>query len=151
VQALLGHLVGTVRRAAAAAEGRPVPPLPGAAAVDARSGGASEFAAAAREARRAWTGDAPADVAAPWGVLPAPVALSGFVFELIAHTHDLWVSTGRPEPLDERLAIAALRIAERLVPASLRGPGAAFADPVPAPSSADAYARLAAFLGRAPR
>jgi hypothetical protein len=41
-------------------------------------------------------------------------------------------------------------VAQRLVPASLRGGGGAFADPVPAPPGADAYGRLAAFLGRRP-
>ena len=87
----------------------------------------------------------------PWGLLPGPVALSGFVLELVAHSHDLAVATDQREPLDQRLAEAAYRVAERLVPPALRGTGGAFAAPVPAPSGADAYVRLAAFLGRAPR
>jgi hypothetical protein len=55
---------------------------------------------------------------------------------------------GRREPLDERLGEAALRIAERLVPAGLRGDGSAFAEPVDVPATAGVHARLAAFLGR---
>jgi uncharacterized protein (TIGR03086 family) len=151
VQALLGHLVATVRRAERTANGRPVSSVPAIAAVDPRGQWASRFQASARKARQAWTEAAPADVAAPWGLLPGPAALSGFVLELVAHTHDLAVSTDSLEPLDQRLAAAALRVAERLVPATLRGDGSSFAEPVPAPPAADAYARLSAFLGRAPR
>jgi hypothetical protein len=83
--------------------------------------------------------------------LPGQAVLSGFVLELVAHTHDLAVSTDQRQPLDQRLAEAAHRMAERLVPPALRGTGGAFAGPVPAPPSADAYGRLAAFLGRVPR
>jgi uncharacterized protein (TIGR03086 family) len=79
------------------------------------------------------------------------VALSGFVLELVAHTHDLAAAVGRTELLDDRLAEPALRIAERLVPAELRGRSEAFGGPAPAQPGADGYARLAAFLGRAPR
>ena len=82
-------------------------------------------------------------------MVPAPVALSGFVLELVAHTHDVAVGIGRPEPLDERLGTAALGIAERFLPADLRGDGTAFAEPVPVRPTADVYTRLAAFLGRA--
>jgi uncharacterized protein (TIGR03086 family) len=149
VRALVGHLLATVRRAERVGAGRPAGSVPDVAAVGARS--AATFTAAAAKARHAWRAAAPADVPVPWGLLPGPAGASGFVLELVAHTGDLAVSTGYPEPLDERLATAALRIAERLVPASLRGSGSAFADPVPPPSGADACARLAAYLGRAPR
>jgi uncharacterized protein (TIGR03086 family) len=84
-----------------------------------------------------------------WGLLPAPVVLSGFVLEVVAHAHDLAVATGRPSVLDDGLAEPALRIAERLLPPSLRGRGTAFADPLPVPN-ADSWTRLAAFLGRTP-
>ncbi|MGK5114734.1 TIGR03086 family metal-binding protein [Geodermatophilus sp. CPCC 205506] len=149
VQALLGHLLATVQRAERVAGGQPASSVPQVLAVDTRGRWASRFEAATAKARHAWSRDtAPADVPAPWGLVPGPVALSGFVLELVAHTHDLVVGTGSPEPLDDRLATAALRIAERLVPAALRG--AAVADPVPAAPGAADYARLAAFLGRAP-
>ncbi|WP_448628566.1 TIGR03086 family metal-binding protein [Geodermatophilus sp. URMC 64] len=147
VQELLGHLTAVARRAERVAAGRPHTTVPAVVAPDARRGWAPRFAGDAAKARAAWA-DGPADVLAPWGRLPAPVALSGFVLEVVAHTHDLAVSTAYAQPLDPRLADAALRAAERLVPADLRGDGSAFADPVPT-SSADAYARLAAFLGRA--
>jgi uncharacterized protein (TIGR03086 family) len=151
VQALLGHLLAVVRRAERAAQGRPASSVPDVAAVDTRGRVTAQFAAAAAKARHAWTAPPPDDVGAPWGRLPGPAALSGFVLELVAHTHDLAVATDQREPLDQRLAAAAHRVAERLVPPSLRATGDAFAEPVPAPPGADAYGRLAAYLGRAPR
>jgi uncharacterized protein (TIGR03086 family) len=148
VRALLGHLLAVVRRAERAADGRPVTSVPAVLAVDARGRWAATFEAAAGRARHAWTAAAPADVGAPWGLLPGPVALSGFVLELVAHTHDLAAATGRGGPLDERLATAALRIAERLVPPILREGGRSFAAPVPPPADADAGTRLSGYLGR---
>ncbi len=148
VRALLGHLLSVVRRAEQAAQGRPtsVPDVLGV-----RQRATARFAAAAAKAGKAWTTRPPDAVAAPWGLLPGPVALSGFLLEVVAHTHDLAVSTGQRQPLDPRLAEAAQRAAARLVPPALRGGGAAFADPVPSAPGADAYVRLAAYLGRVPR
>jgi uncharacterized protein (TIGR03086 family) len=151
VQALLGHLLAVVRRAERVAQGRPASPVPDVVAVDTRIRGAAQFAAAAAKTRHAWTAALPDDVRAPWGLLPGRAVLSAFVLELVAHTHDLAVSTDQRQPLDQRLAEAPHRVAERLVPPALRGTGGAFAGPVPAPPGADAYGRLAAFLGRVPR
>lgn len=144
---LLDHLLTTVRRAEQVARGGRAP-RPGR-----RDRWAVAFPAAVRKARGAWATAAPDDVAVPWGQVPAPVALSGFLLEVVAHTHDLAVALGRREPLDPRLAEAALRIAERLLPAGLRTGSEAFAVPVPVPvpSTADGVVRLAAFLGRPPR
>ncbi|WP_448616521.1 TIGR03086 family metal-binding protein [Modestobacter sp. URMC 112] len=151
VQALLGHLLAVVQRAERAADGRPVSPVPAVAAVDTRGRWAPGFEAAAGKAGHAWAAAAPAAVPAPWGTLPGLAVLSGFVLELVAHTHDLTVATGYPESLDQRLATGALRVGERLVPASLRSGGRVFADPVEVPPDADAYGRLSAFLGRPAR
>jgi len=113
---------------------------------------APAFAAAARTARAAWAvgSPVPADVGVPWGVVPAPVALAGFVLELVAHTHDVAGGIGRTDLLDERLGNAALGFAERFLPPALRSDGGSFAEPVPVPPDADVYVRLAGFLGRAP-
>jgi hypothetical protein len=78
------------------------------------------------------------------------VALAGFVLEVVAHTHDVAAGIGRTDLLDERLGDAALGLAERFLPAALRGDGAVFAQPVAVPPAAGPYGRLAAFLGRAP-
>jgi uncharacterized protein (TIGR03086 family) len=148
VRALLGHLLTVVRRAEQAAQGRAVS-VPDVVVVRQRA--AARFTSAAAKAGAAWSSRPPDAVRAPWGLVPGPVALSGFLLEIVAHTHDVAVSTGQRQPLDPRLAEAAHRAAQRLVPPELRGSGEAFADPVPAPPNADAYVRLAAFLGRAPR
>jgi uncharacterized protein (TIGR03086 family) len=142
---LLDHLLTTVRRAEQVARGARAP-RPGR-----LDRWAVAFPAAARKARSAWATAAPGDVAVPWGLVPGHVALSGFVLELVAHTHDLAVALGRADVLDPGLAGAALRIAERLAPATLRGEDGPFAAPVPVPSTADAAVRLAAFLGRPSR
>jgi uncharacterized protein (TIGR03086 family) len=148
---LLRHLVGTVQRAArVAGSTRRFRTVPGRS--DA-AGWASLCAAAVREAEGTWASDEgpPADLEVPWGLLPAPAVLSGFVLEVVTHTHDLAVATAHQRVLDDGLAAPALRIAERLVPGSLRGSGSAFAEPVAAPDDADPWTRLAAFLGRRPR
>jgi uncharacterized protein (TIGR03086 family) len=145
---LLRHLVATVQRAATLAGSRRrfrAEPRPADVA-----GWASLLAVAVRAAEAAWADDevAEGDLEVAWGLLPAPVVLSGFILEVIAHAHDLAVATGHRPALDDGLAVPALRIAERLVPASLRGRGSAFAGPVPVPDDADDWTRLAAFLGR---
>jgi uncharacterized protein (TIGR03086 family) len=151
VQALLGHLLAIARRAERAADGRPVTSMPAVVAVDPRGRWPARFEAAVSKARHAWAAAAPSDVAAPWGLLPGPVAQSGFVLELVAHTHDLAVATGQEGRLDEGLARAALEIAERLVPATLRDDATSFAPALPTPADADAYSRLAGHLGRPAR
>jgi uncharacterized protein (TIGR03086 family) len=152
VRDLLGHLVATARQADKVGRGARVSSA-GIVRLERRDRWAATFAAAARRARVAWAEDAarPADVRVPWGLVPRPVALSGFVLELVAHSHDLAVGVGRTDLLDARLGEAALRIAERLVPGDLRADRGAFAAVRPAPSGADAFGRLAAFLGRAER
>jgi uncharacterized protein (TIGR03086 family) len=151
VRDVLGHLVATVRQAERVGRGARTSAA-GVARLERRDRWTPTFAAAARKARAAWADGAtpPADVRVPWGLVPAQVALAGFVLELVAHTHDVAQSVGRTELLDERLGNAALGIAERFLPADLRGDGAAFAAPVPASPAAGVYERLAAFLGRRP-
>jgi uncharacterized protein (TIGR03086 family) len=148
VRALLGHVLAVVRRAAAIGEdgSRPVPQI---VPIDADHWRRA-FEAADAHARSAW---APRDVltgatAGPWGLVPAPVALSGFVLELATHTWDLATSIADRTPLDPTLATAALQIAVRLVPPELRDGGGAFGPPIAAPAGADPEVRLAAYLGR---
>ena len=142
---LLDHLLTTVRRAELVARGGRAP-RPGR-----RDRWVVAFPAAVRKARGAWATSTPDDVAVPWGEIPAPVALSGFVLEVVAHTQDLAVALGPGAPLDARLAEVALGIAQRLVPAALRVEGGPFGPARAASAGADAAVRLAAFLGRPPR
>jgi uncharacterized protein (TIGR03086 family) len=150
VRALLGHVLAVARRSAlVGGDDRSTPALPQIIDVQGHDWSRA-FDAAAAEARSAWarphvlTGTTPG----PWGRLPAPVTLSGFVLELAAHAWDLAASIGERRPLDPRLATAALQIATRLVPSELRDDGRAFAPPIAPPVGADPATRLAAYLGR---
>jgi uncharacterized protein (TIGR03086 family) len=140
---LLGHMLAVVQRA-----GEPGVAVPDAVAIEPDTM-LRTFDVAEARALSAW--DRPealtGSVAGPWGRLPAPVALSGFVLELAAHAWDLAVSIGDRTPLDPDLAGAALLSAMRLVPPELRD-DRTFGPPVAAPADADAGTRLAAYLGR---
>jgi uncharacterized protein (TIGR03086 family) len=149
VRALLGHVLAVVERSALVAEGEPTPT--GAQVVRIEPGSwRHAFDASAARARSAWAGPQAltGTAAGPWGRISAPVALSGFVLELVAHAWDLAVGIGHPEPLDGELATAAMGIATRLAPAELRDAGGAFGPAVSAPADADPATRLAAYLGR---
>jgi uncharacterized protein (TIGR03086 family) len=149
LRTLLGHVLAAARNCALIADDAVRPARPTPVAVE-RDDWAGAFDAAAARAASAWarpqvlTGT----TAGPWGRMPAPVALSGFVLELAAHAWDVATSIGHRQSLDPGLATAALQIASRLVPPELRDDGRAFAPPVAAPAGADAGTRLAAYLGR---
>jgi uncharacterized protein (TIGR03086 family) len=149
LRALLGHVLAVIRRSALVGEDGSTRWVPHVVAIESDTW-RHAFDAAEAQARSAWarpqvlTGT----TAGPWGEVPAPVALSGFVLELAAHAWDLATSIGERLPLDAGLATAALQIATRLVPPELRDGGRAFGPPVAAPVGADAATRLAAYLGR---
>ncbi|MFG2789283.1 TIGR03086 family metal-binding protein [Streptomyces sp. NPDC048419] len=152
VRALLGHVVGGSRRIAVVGEGgdgmavRPV------------TDGVKDdgWPAAYEEVRvrvlQAWAGDdrMAAPVRVPWGEVPGRAALSGYVMELVTHTWDLSESLGRPLELDLELAEFALATARRVLPDPDRDADTPFATVQSAPEEADAYGRLAAWLGRRP-
>ncbi|MEU4210759.1 TIGR03086 family metal-binding protein [Streptomyces sp. NPDC026206] len=99
----------------------------------------------------AWADDAALErvVTLPWGEFPGRVYLtSGMVLETVTHTWDLSQALGHPLPLDQELAAVVLDWAHRFLPAERRGEGVPFEPVQPAPEGADAYGRLAAWLGR---
>ncbi len=70
---------------------------------------------------------------------------------VVTRTWDLSESLGRPLVLDPELAEFALGIARRVLPDERRDDEELpFDSAVPAPEGADAYGRLAAYLGRRP-
>jgi uncharacterized protein (TIGR03086 family) len=149
LRALLGHVLAVARAAALAGDGEPAPARPGILAIE-PDRLRHAFDAAQAQARAAW---APPQaltgaVAGPWGHVPAPVALSGFVLELAVHAWDVASSIGDRAALDADLATAALHIATRLIPPELRDDGRAFGPPTEAPPDADAATQLAAYAGR---
>lgn len=152
VRGLLSHMVGGTLRIAVVGEGGDglaVHPF-------AEGAGDEDWAAAYDEVRtrvlKAWEADdrMTATVRVPWGEVPGAAALSGYVMELVTHTWDLSESLGHPVELDPELAEFALGIARRVLPDERRDEQTPFASAVPAGEGADAYGRLAAWLGREP-
>lgn len=102
-------------------------------------------------ALRAWKSDErmAEPVRVPWGEVPGRDALSAYVMEIVAHTWDLSEGLGRPLALDPELAEHSLTAARAALPDGPRE-GRPFAPAVAAPEGADAYGRMAAWLGRRP-
>ncbi|MFC9326676.1 TIGR03086 family metal-binding protein [Kitasatospora sp. NPDC057015] len=147
--ALLSHTVGGVHRLAYIGEG-------GRAQDVAASCGEiedDEWPAALDRARArvtaAWAEDARLDrpSVAPWGEVPGRGAVGGYVMEAVMHSWDIARALGSDTALDENLALAALGIAEAVLPADIRG-FVPFGEVRPVPADADPYTRLAGWLGR---
>lgn len=153
VRTLLSHIAGGTRRIAvvgAGGDGMAVRPFLDGVEDDRWSAAYDE---ARTEVQKSWADDARLDalVTVPWGEAPGRIALSGYVMEAVTHTWDLSESLGRPLALDPELAEFALGIARRVLPDERRDDEELpFDSAVPAPEGADAYGRLAAYLGRRP-
>ncbi|MGW1756260.1 TIGR03086 family metal-binding protein [Streptomyces mirabilis] len=153
VRTLLSHIAGGTRRIAvvgAGGDGMAVRPFLDGVEDDRWSAAYDEVRT---EVRKSWADDARLDalVTVPWGEAPGRIALSGYVMEAVTHTWDLSESLGRPLALDPELAEFALGIALRVLPDERRDDEELpFDSAVPAPEGADAYGRLAAYLGRRP-
>ncbi len=85
------------------------------------------------------------------GGFPAPMAVSFHFIDNVVHAWDLAVTLGRPVPVPDELARAALPVA-RAVPtgASRHQPGSAFAAELPVPDGASALEEILLLLGRDP-
>ncbi|MFF3578803.1 TIGR03086 family metal-binding protein [Streptomyces mirabilis] len=153
VRTLLSHIAGGTRRIAvvgAGGDGMVVRPFLDGVEDDRWSAAYDEVRT---EVQKSWADDARLDalVTVPWGEAPGRIALSGYVMEAVTHTWDLSESLGRPLALDPELAEFALGIARRVLPDERRDDEELpFDSAVPAPEGADAYGRLAAYLGRRP-
>ncbi|PBC96016.1 uncharacterized protein (TIGR03086 family) [Streptomyces sp. Ag82_O1-15] len=153
VRTLLSHIAGGTRRIAvvgAGGDGMAVRPFLDGVEDDRWSAAYDEVRT---EVQKSWADDARLDalVTVPWGEAPGRIALSGYVMEAVTHTWDLSESLGRPLALDPELAEFALGIARRVLPDERRDDEELpFDSAVPAPEGADAYGRLAAYLGRRP-
>ncbi|MFC9642646.1 TIGR03086 family metal-binding protein [Streptomyces mirabilis] len=153
VRTLLSHIAGGTRRIAvvgAGGDGMAVRPFLDGVEDDRWSAAYDEVRT---EVRKSWADDVRLDalVTVPWGEAPGRIALSGYVMEAVTHTWDLSESLGRPLVLDPELAEFALGIARRVLPDERRDDEELpFDSAVPAPEGADAYGRLAAYLGRRP-
>lgn len=156
VRALLGHIVDATRRFARLGEGgagtvMDAPAVPAGIPDDAAAW-AEAYASARADLTAAWADDALLDAAytLPWGEVPGRVALSGLLLDTVTHAWDLARALGgeHVRTLDPELAEYALAVAHRAVPAERRGGPTPFAPVREVPEGADAYGRLAAWLGR---
>lgn len=152
VSTLLQHLVTTVRRPRAIADGTDPMRFPTVSADVPDGRGAQIYAAEAAELRTCWGGEQGAalldrTVRVPWGEASGRDALRGYLSETLVHGWDLAVATGQDPEADPDLAEAALAAARRLVPAEFRGGGSPFAPPVPPADGAGPTERLANWSG----
>lgn len=149
VRALLGHLIGTVRRAVAIAEGRSPFDVPTAVTDVADHDLAGTYAQDAKRALDAWADEARLDstVTVPWGQVPGRGAVGAYTNETLVHGWDLAVATGQDSEADPQLAAAILAVAQRAIPAEPRGGHVPFAPPVEPALGAGPTERLANWSG----
>jgi uncharacterized protein (TIGR03086 family) len=149
VRALLNHLIGLNRMAAANATGDEMP-----AGDDDLVGDdpRTSFAEAARGAHTAFSapGALERTFRMPWGEVPGAGLARVAFLDLVIHAWDLAKATGRPTTLDPELCETALAIGRTIMRDEYRRPGGAFGPEVAVPADAPACDRLAAFYGRRP-
>ena len=153
VAALIDHLVEAGRRAAALGWGEAPPPGDASPHVELTEAPA-QLRRTAEEATAAWSDDGrlAARVTMPWGETYAVATLVDmYVVELATHAWDLAQATGQLGRLDPALAAPALEGARAMIRPEWRNlvtPGSPYGTELPAPSDADDWERLAAFMGR---
>lgn len=147
VGTLARHVVATARRAAALGRGGDV------LAVDfiADVGDAQTYGSTVAEAIELWSDDAKltATVTVPWGTVPGAGALWGYVSETLVHAWDLAVATGQESEGDAAVVEPVLAVAQRFIPAEIRGSDDVPFGPVVEPrADAGPTERLANWTGR---
>jgi uncharacterized protein (TIGR03086 family) len=150
LRALLGHVIGGIHRIAYVGEGgRALDVSPAVGSID-DTDWSGALARARVRAIAAWADDATLDriVEVPWGAAPGRMALGGYVMEAVTHTWDIARVVAPDIALDEELALVSLGIAEKVLPAELSREGLPFGPRREVPADADAYTRLAGWLGR---
>lgn len=151
VQALLGHVLGGLRRAVVIASGGD--PLAVSMTTEVPADGwAGAYRRVRAEAEQAWADDAALErmVTVPWGTVPGRAALFGYIQEVTIHGWDLAKATGRPTELDSELGAAVLGMVKQFIPAQPRGAPVPFGPVIEVPPTAGVYAQLAGWLGRQP-
>lgn len=152
VRALIGHVLGNTIAYALIAEGGSVEDAPG--DITEVPGGDWKGAYAAAGERLTLAGKMLDDDALKrvvdlgFAKVPLRGALSAIVMEIAAHTWDLREALGASPELAPEPAEFSLDYARELLPPQRRGAPVPFEPVRPAPQGADAYTRLAAWLGR---
>ena len=143
---LMGHLIGTVRRALGTGNSTSTRQIPHVVTDIADDELAETYAWDAGRVRAAWSPLAATDeVTAPWGPCRAEAAARGFALETLAHGWDLAVATGQPPNLDDVAQRCLENAGPEIVPDRLRG---VMYDPPRRPNEDSATERLVHLLGR---
>jgi uncharacterized protein (TIGR03086 family) len=156
VAALIDHLVEAGHRAAALGRGQAPPPGDHSPHVE-LSDAPGQLRSAAGQAAQAWADDSSlsSEYTMPWGEeYTGATLVDMYLAELAAHAWDLARATGQIDKLDPSLALPALEGARAMIKPQYRNmvePGAPFGAEVSPSPGADAWERLAAFMGRDPR
>jgi uncharacterized protein (TIGR03086 family) len=153
VRALLGHLVGVLRRVSGLAAGVAATGTPPRVADVPDDGWGAAARAAVREVEAAWADPTvlEREFHLPFGTLAGAAALASYTGEISTHTWDVAVATGQSPAWDEQVLADALTAVRRKLPTADRAPGIPFAPAVPVPDGAPAIERLVAWQGRDPR
>ncbi|WP_029136599.1 TIGR03086 family metal-binding protein [Nakamurella lactea] len=150
VAAVVGHLLGVVRRIGVVLDGRPFYEAPS--HLDSTDWSADwATGRAGTEQVLADAGNLSRTVTVPWGEELGADVLASYVGEMTVHSWDIAVATGRLEQLDPELATVALSTYRRKVPAEPRGGQIPFGPVVPVSDDAAPYARLVGWTGRDPQ
>jgi len=149
VRGLLGHLLATVDRVRAVAEGRDPNVEPVVVTDVDDDGWIAAWDAAVAKALAAWADDDLLDrsVSVPWGTAPGRVAVWGYLNEALVHGWDLAVATGLDPEADPALAEGALAVMTQLLPAGQRGGPVPFSPVVVAAPSTGPTEKLANWSG----
>ena len=121
VRALIGHLVGTVRRGHAAASGLDVM------AVDVDlptlADPSGDLATGAAASLSAWESDdalLEAMITVPWGTVPGRGVLFGYLNETLVHGWDLAAATGQNWEADPDVVSVVAQVFPQFLPADIR-------------------------------
>lgn len=152
LRALLGHMVGVLRKLARAGDGRDARDVGDVVDGIADTDWAHAFTQARGEAERIWADDALLDrmVTLPWATMPGRAVMDAYTHEFTVHSWDVAAATGRLSGLDPALAERALDAFAEFAPPEARSEQGPFGPIVPVSGDADVYTRLAAFVGRRP-
>ena len=147
---VLNHMVGSADLFAGPARGEEVPFPDWSAMADwLGTDPAASYRAAADRAIAAYAapGVLDANVAMPWGEMPAAITLNLLIADHVTHAWDLEQTTGVPMNIDEAVIEDALAISIAGVTQAFRDAGF-YGPELTAPAHASAVQRLAAFTGR---
>lgn len=148
IRGLIAHLVAVLRKLTVVKNGGDMTQVPDP-AEDLTGDHSEAFRQARADLEQAWVHDSTleTDYTLAWGTMTGQQVLDAYTHEFTVHSWDLAQATGHGE-LDPALAESALDWFSRNVPAEGRSVGGPFAEPVAVSEDADAYTRLAAYVGR---